>query len=159
MTICTHDRATLFDERPLREIAASVWCGMPERYRPGLLTLDEWVVMPDHFHAIINLDGAGPQQPPTEASTSDQSTTPLRNAAVGTLGAIIGSYKSLVSRRIKQFRRMTSAPVWQRGFYERILRTPEELDRTRIYVRDNPIRWAVDHCILEADLEHMVLRP
>ena len=158
VTICTHDRAMLFDEVPLREIAASAWCGMPERYRSGLLTLDEWVVMPDHFHAIVVLDGAGLQLRSTGTSASDQSTTALRNAAAGSLGAIIGRFKSLASRRINQLRRTTSAPVWQRGFYERVLRTPEELDRTRIYIRNNPIQWAVDRGILEADLKHMELR-
>ena len=157
VTICTHERAPLFDEGPLREIAASVWYGMPERYRAGLLALDEWVVMPDHFHGIIVLDGAWPQIRSVEPLNPDKSATSLQNAAAGSLGAIIGSYKSLVSRRVNQHRRTISAPVWQRGFYERVLRTPEELDRTRIYVRDNPVRWAVDHGMLDADLEHMDL--
>jgi putative transposase len=65
-----------------------------------------------------------------------------------TLGTIIGAYKSLVASRwlvwIKATRPEVSARIWQRNFYERVIRNDDELNRIREYIRLNPLRWIVD---------------
>jgi len=60
------------------------------------------------------------------------------------VGAIVGNFKSLVTRRINRLRRTPGERVWQRGYYDRIVRNPRELDAIRRYIRDNPARWAED---------------
>jgi REP element-mobilizing transposase RayT len=60
------------------------------------------------------------------------------------LAAIVGSFKSAASRQINQLRDTPGAPVWQRGYYEHIIRNERSLDRIRGYILDNPARWAWD---------------
>ena len=58
------------------------------------------------------------------------------------LGAIVGNFKSLVARRINALRGTPGERVWQRGYYDRIIRDDRELEAMRTYIRDNPTRWA-----------------
>lgn len=57
------------------------------------------------------------------------------------VGAIVGAYKSAVSRRINQLRDTPGAPIWQRDYYERIVRDDDALRRIRAYIEANPRRW------------------
>ena len=60
------------------------------------------------------------------------------------LGAIVGSFKAAVTKRINQYRGTHGMLIWQRGFYDHIIRDQESLDRIRHYIADNPARWAFD---------------
>jgi len=62
----------------------------------------------------------------------------------GSLGAVIGNFKSVTARRINRVRKTPGAPVWQRNYYEHIIRNERELNAIRQYIRDNPARWAED---------------
>jgi hypothetical protein len=75
----------------------------------------------------------------------------------GSLGAVVGNYKTLVTRRVKaQLRAVGSdMKVWQRGYWERIIRNERELQATREYIRLNPLRWAEDRDNLDALLSKM----
>jgi REP element-mobilizing transposase RayT len=57
---------------------------------------------------------------------------------------MVGSFKSAVTKRINQSRNTPGAPVWQRNYYERVIRDERELDGIRQYIVDNPAKWAVD---------------
>jgi hypothetical protein len=61
------------------------------------------------------------------------------------LGAIIGKFKAGVSRRVNALRRTPGESVWQREFYDRVLRDEDELNRARQYIMDNPIKREDDH--------------
>ena len=61
-----------------------------------------------------------------------------------TLGSLIAGYKSSVTKRINELRETPGAPVWQRNYYERVIRDERELHRIRRYIVDNPERWAQD---------------
>jgi putative transposase len=63
---------------------------------------------------------------------------------VGSLGAIVRSFKSHSARRISSFRDLPGRPVWQRNYYERVIRDDNELQRVRRYILDNPAKWAED---------------
>jgi putative transposase len=63
---------------------------------------------------------------------------PLR---AGSLGAIVLNFKSVTTRRINQMRKMTSVPVWQRNYYERIIRDDQALEQIRAYIHNNPRSW------------------
>jgi hypothetical protein len=61
---------------------------------------------------------------------------------------VVGAYKSLVASKwlqwIKENEPDRLARLWQRNFYERVIRNDDELNRIREYVRVNPIRWLLD---------------
>jgi len=74
------------------------------------------------------------------------------------LGAIVRSYKAAVARRVNRRRRTPGASIWQRGYYERIIRDEADLARIRRYIDENPARWAADHASLDALLARMHMK-
>ena len=146
VTICTADRTCLFgeiaDDTPdLSEIGMIVdeeWRRSPQVRRN--MALDAYVVMPNHLHGILFIDGA------TDGRRASHRLAPTktgpRNPA-GSLGAIIGQFKSAVTKRVSL---LADAPavVWQRGYYEHIIRDDADLNRIRTYIANNPARWAED---------------
>jgi len=62
----------------------------------------------------------------------------------GSLPVIVGSFKSAVARQINLMRNTPGKEVWQRNYYEHIVRNPDELDRIREYIVTNPLRWQMD---------------
>jgi putative transposase len=83
----------------------------------------------------------------------------FENALAGSLGVVVGRYKTAVTTRINQLRHSTGAKVWQRGYYERIIRNQRELAATRQYIINNPRRWAEDRDNLDALLSKMTYHP
>lgn len=100
------------------------------------ISIDEWVVMPDHMHMILQLGGDHAGAAPIKFG--------FRRPA-NSLGSLIAQFKATTTRRARIELGYTGMRIWQRNYYDRIIRGPRELDRIRRYVRDNPIRWAVRH--------------
>ncbi len=69
---------------------------------------------------------------------------PSRNVTPGSLGAIIRSFKSATTKRINQDRGTPGVPVWQRNYYERVIRKEREREAIRQYIAGNPSRWEGD---------------
>jgi len=118
------------------------------------VTLDEFIVMPNHLHGILAINGirsaigVGAQHAaplPLTRHTSvghHASRGPARaGVAPGSLGAIVRSFKSATTKRINEIRQTPGEAVWQRNDYDRIIRNDGELERARGYVRLNPVRW------------------
>ncbi|EKD34841.1 MAG: hypothetical protein ACD_75C02165G0001, partial [uncultured bacterium] len=59
----------------------------------------------------------------------------------GSIGAIMAQFKSVVTKRINAMRGSAGAPVWQRNYYERVIRDENELSRARQYIVNNPMQW------------------
>ena len=135
VTICTYQRQNLFDDPRFREIAENSWYYIPNQPHAKHATLDVWIVMPNHLHGIVIL---AEKMNVTTAKPSVTGPVP------SSLPSIIGNYKSLVTRRINNLRRSPGGKVWQRGYYERIVRNERELSAIRQYIRANPSRWAED---------------
>jgi REP element-mobilizing transposase RayT len=135
ITICTHQRQHFFDDPRLHEIAANAWAYIPQQPHARHVEIDAGVIMPDHTHGIIQIL----VNPETAVAPSNQ---PQR-APAGSLGAIVGNYKMLVTKRVKAMLKAsgTDMKVWQRGYWERIIRNERELNATRQYIQDNPLRW------------------
>ena len=146
VTICTHERECLFDDAGLRRIAEKCWLDLP-RHFPNLV-LDEWVVMPNHLHGIIVLGdhprkgeafplaswdgGGGPAEGDAvggqvHAGNASPLQAPAPHLEAHSLGAIVGNFKSVTARRINAARNVTGAPVWQRNYYEHIIRDNTDL--------------------------------
>lgn len=149
VTICTYNRIYLFDDPRLHELAVNAWDYIPNHPHAAHVTLDERVVMPNHAHGLLWL------------AERPLSPTPQRKRPSGPLpesvGAIIGNYKMLVTKRIKAIRKAIGSPmqVWQRGYWERIVRNERELNAIRKYIRENPARWADDPDNLDRMLSKM----
>ena len=137
---------------PAGRIVLSVWRGLPKHY--SHVTLDEFVVMPDHIHGILFLDppplaavglgsvGAGLDMPPL-AAAGLRPAAPEGNSDEGRslpgLPEIVRALKSFSARAINQTRNTPGAAVWQRGYHERVIRSDEELARIREYIITNSI--------------------
>jgi len=157
ITICTHDRIHLFGEirdgkMVLNEsgrIAYDEWMQTP-KIRPDT-TLDEFVVMPNHIHGIIRR--GDPAGRPCRGNPPGRPCAKTTNGpASGSIGAIIGQYKSLTTKRIRAARlgtpmatvRGIATMIWQRGYYDHIIRDDESLNRIREYISNNPLKWHED---------------
>jgi putative transposase len=57
---------------------------------------------------------------------------------------VVGGFKAGSTREINVARKTLGAPVWQRGFYDHVIRDEEDLERARRYIEENPVRWALD---------------
>ncbi len=162
VTLCTHNRADLFGDvvddamrlNACGEIVTAVWLATAKHFD---VVLDAFVVMPNHFHAIVHIlgddvtHGRGEASPPSlYRARADGDASPLqiganaRGAAPRSLGAIIQNFKSVSARKMNQAVCASSSPVWQRNYYEHIVRNDRELNAIRKYIEDNPMRWALD---------------
>ena len=153
ITLCTHNRLPLFGEvhqgnvrhTRLGWLAAGCWLAIP-RHFPGV-GLDAWIVMPDHVHGIIEIRRGEAFGIPPELTeqvllpNASPLRTPPRGTAPGSVAAIIQNYKSISARRINRWRGTPSSTVWQRNYYEHVVRDEENLGRIREYILANPAAW------------------
>jgi REP element-mobilizing transposase RayT len=157
ITICTCDGVHLLGDvkdgtihlSEMGDVVARTWCDLA-RHRPGVV-LDQWVVMPNHFHGIIALPArdartigvalaAWRARHPVSAPTGRAAGRP-RGPTPRSLGAIVGAFKSATTRQINLLRSTPGLPVWQRGYYERIIGDDSTLASVRRYIEDNPRKW------------------
>lgn len=148
ITICTQDRIHLFGEitggemslNEFGEIVRNEWLRTP-KLRPNV-EMDAFVVMPNHFHGIIILHRRGTLQraPTTENTPIERFGKPTSNS----IPTIVRLFKSATTARINQVRQTPGIPVWQRNYYEHVVRNESELDNIRQYIVDNPLKWDCD---------------
>ena len=153
ITVCTKDHENILGEivngsmrlNPFGEIVEACWEGLPSRYPD--IELDAFVVMPNHIHGIIIISvGAIHELPLREAPARDdtamQSHRSYRRRMV--LPRIIGYVKMNTARRVNQLRNTPGTSVWQRNYYEHVIRNNKSLNSIRQYISENPQRWALD---------------
>jgi REP element-mobilizing transposase RayT len=141
VTICTQSRIEFFGEiqngaMVLNEngkIAEKVWIGIPEHF--GNVELDEFVVMPNHIHGIIVVK---------KDIVGNRHACSLQKRQYQTIPVVVGSYKSAVTRNIRKIKSSGSGFVWQKSFYDHIIRDGSSLNRIREYVINNSIQWDTD---------------
>jgi putative transposase len=143
ITINTFQRTPLFGGHAPEGIVLSEYGRIAQEewlrsqvIRPELL-LDAFIVMPDHFHAILFLSGERMLRPSDAPSISD--TNGLRRLP-RSLGSLVAAFKSSTTRRINLMRANPGAPVWQSNYHEHVIRTDRELARIREYIVRNPLR-------------------
>ena len=111
------------------------------------------MVMPNHMHGIIVLnDDVGArrclarekERLHKRAIHRIAPTKDIPGAASGSIGSIIGQFKSIVTKQINKRRIASGMPVWQRNYYEHIIRNEDELNRIQEYIINNPLRWSED---------------
>jgi len=160
VTICTQDRAFLFgqvvhDEMQLNDagkMVYDVWNDLPAFY-PGVQT-DAFIVMPNHIHGIIILVGADPRACPDSgprACPGQPQELGQPQGVAPTLGLpdVVHRFKTMTTKRyadgVKRFGwEPFRGRLWQRNYYEHIIRNEESLNRIREYILTNPMRWELD---------------
>ena len=108
--------------------------------RPNV-ELDQFVVMPNHIHGIVwIMDG----DPDATTGTPQRAPTERRfgTLAPGSLSAVVNGFKGAVTRRARAA--LGIERVWQRGFYEHVIRNDRALAAIQQYIVDNPTAWAED---------------
>jgi REP element-mobilizing transposase RayT len=122
----------------LNEFGNIVQCAWDDliNHVPGI-ALDTFVIMPNHVHGIIRIIGTGLEPAPTTAPTT-------ATAKQITLPEIIRQFKTFSARRINAIRHVQNNPVWQRNYYDHIIRGEKSLYVIRKYIRENPLHWRED---------------
>ena len=119
------------------QIVADQWHWLHNQYR--YLTVDEFIVMPNHVHGIVNITNVGNGRAGNACVRNgrDHSLQKIKS-----LSELAGAFKTTSSKCIHQSG--LSSFQWQKSFYERIIRNDVELMRIREYIQTNPLRWELD---------------
>ena len=153
VTICTQNQACLFGDivngqmrlTDVGEVADICWRAIPQHF--PRVVLDAFVVMPNHVHGIIWI---GPENranvgakifSPLPPRPSQRSASEFRSPSK-TVGSIVRGFKIGVTKWVRANKNFYT--VWQRNYYEHIIRNETALNRLRQYIADNPARWADD---------------
>jgi REP element-mobilizing transposase RayT len=158
VTIITQDRKCLFGEVIEREMVLNdvgkmveqVWKDIPKRF-PSV-NVDTYMVMPNHIHGIIVIEQTyikemyehGLSSGVRATHASPLQTTRPKGPKPKSIGAIVGSFKSAATNRINKTFNTLGEPVWQRNYYERIVRNEREHQAVYDYILTNPQNWAED---------------
>jgi len=132
------------------------------------IELDEWVVMPNHFHGIViinnpvgandnpvgaNDNPVGANDNPVGANDNPvgaNGRSPLHNDPTSqrmkpkSLSSLMAGFKSITTKKINILRDTPGTPLWQRNYYEHIIRNQDAMDKIRQYIIDNPVSWGID---------------
>ncbi len=152
VTLCTRGRVNVFGtlaagEMRLNEYGREVadcWAWLAERY--PYVHLDQWIVMPNHTHAIIVIADDRPEDAGPDgrggSRTAPTGSVGARNVRNGrkTLGRLIGAFKTVSTKRINDVRSTPGKKLWQRNYYEHVIRNDGSLRRIRAYIAGNPSR-------------------
>ncbi|MBE9119009.1 transposase [Lusitaniella coriacea LEGE 07157] len=143
VTLCTYRQQCWFGEiqqaqihlNQIGKIVAGEWLRSAQ-IRPTL-QLDEWIIMPNHLHGIVGIVA-------TESDIVKQPKPHEFRRSPNSLSSFIAGFKGSVTRQINQIRENTAIPIWQRNYYESIIRDENALDKIRDYIRNNPHQWEKD---------------
>jgi len=147
LTLCTHNRQCLFGTienqlmllNNLGEVIRDEWVKSFEIRKEVII--DEFVIMPNHFHSIVFIQH--------QKQLQEKSTAGPKNKSISSL---VAGFKSIVTTKINQIRCAPFQPVWQRNYHEHIIRNEKSLHNIREYTRNNPCTWRKDSLFLESSL-------
>lgn len=138
------------------------WQELPSRFKN--IKLHDYIIMPNHFHAIIQIiENDGRSQTNDSSKTVGASLVGARKAVESTIqadapisptiGNIIGSFKSITTvEYIKGVKKYNWLPfqkrLWQRNYFEHIIRNDIEYEAISNYIRNNPLKWKADEYYL-----------
>lgn len=155
VTIVTWHRECLFGEVVDGEmklnkfglVAKEQWEKLPKRF-PNI-ELGAFVIMPNHVHGnIVIVTGRGTAENLNDSGGESSRRAPTREGfqkpVKGSIPTIIRSYKSAVSYRINLIRGTQDVPVWQRNYYEHVIRNERDLQNKTDYIEANPLLWEED---------------
>jgi len=150
VTIVTHKRANLFGSvedgtvelNSGGKLVEELWTEIPLHF--PYVTIDQYIIMPNHLHGILIINdnvGARHASPLPPDNLSQHKQQPL--------GTIIGSFKSAVTKRIHDLGSLDQEKIWQRNYYEHIIRDERDYEKIYEYIQFNPMNWSLDEENLE----------
>ncbi|ELS01947.1 transposase [Xenococcus sp. PCC 7305] len=171
VTICTYQKLNWFGEvcddkiclNQIGKIVAREWLRSSEIRQE--IELDEWVVMPNHFHGIVVINqnhDDGNIRKLTDPKTNNSgahsgahsgtyldthlgaSLAPLRMRKPRSLSSFVAGFKSAVTKQVRQICQEPNLRLWQRNYYESVIRDRQQLDNVRRYIINNPLCWHED---------------
>jgi REP element-mobilizing transposase RayT len=162
LTICTYQRQSWFGEikndrmylNQIGKIVAEEWLNTP-KIRSNFL-LDEWVIMPNHLHGIVIINEHILEIGKGNRDILGARDAPLRQEA-NSISSFVAGFKSAVTKRINLLRDNRDIPIWQRNYYESIIRDEQSLIAIREYINNNPFQWKKDPDNQENDQSGQVL--
>ena len=130
VTICTQDRKPVLGTivgdgfpvpNPIGENAEEYSRRISEKYSE--VTVDRYVIMPDHIHILLRIDGTGNPSP--------------------TMGNVVGWYKYQVTKQVNLLRNMPGEKLFQRSYYDHVIRNQQDYDEIWQYIENNPRKWVI----------------
>ena len=130
ITICTQDREPVLSEivgdgfpvpKPCGKIAATVLHQISERY--PCVSVDKYVIMPDHIHILLRIDGTGNPSP--------------------TLGNVVGWYKYQATKEVNRWLQRQGMRLFQRSYYDHVIRNQGDYNEIWEYIENNPKEWII----------------
>ncbi len=112
------------------------------------IELDGWVVMPNHFHGIVIINNTVGANVNNHVGANDDHVgangrSPLRMKPKS-LSSLMAGFKSITTKKINILRDSPRTPIWQRNYYEHIIRNQDAMDKIRQYIVNNPLSWEND---------------
>jgi putative transposase len=137
VTICTRQRECSFGTvqdrvvvlSEIGKIVQQCWYALPKHFL--FIDIDSFVIMPNHLHGIVIINEYG----------QDSALAPSDGTRANSLSAIVQNFKSVSTRKSTRMLQNRTSPIWQRGYYERIIRDETEINQVREYIETNPVRW------------------
>ena len=133
VTICTQDRKKVLSDivgdgspvpKPTGKIAEEYIRQIPSKY--ATVSVDQYVIMPDHIHMLLRIDkGTGNPSP--------------------TLGNVIGWYKYQVTKRVNTHLNNSGEKLFQRSYYDHVIRNQQDYDEIWEYIENNPRKWIIQN--------------
>ncbi len=117
------------------EIVENAWLDLPNHHEH--VSLDEFIIMADHLHGVVFLHD-------TEANgVGAIHESPLRTRRTMLLPKLMERFKMVSAKQINKQRSTPGTPLWQRGYFDHVIRNEDDLNRTRAYIRTNPLHWTL----------------
>ena len=139
ITICIHKQKMLLKIKDVQMMIGSVWNSLPDRF-PSL-ELDEFIIMPNHIHAILCMNVVG--------ADLVSARNKMKSMSAPTISRIVQAFKSITTFKYILGVKENNWPLfnkrlWQRNYYDHIIRSEKALNYIREYIVNNPIRWEFD---------------
>ena len=139
ITICAQNKELFFEAETVREMIKKWWKKIETEFS-GIQN-DAFVIMPNHVHGIIVNVGADPRVCPDERSKSEHTGSPLPKIVQWFKTMTTNEYiRGVKKEKWKSFNKR----LWQRNYYEHIIRDENSLERIREYIINNPLKWHLD---------------
>lgn len=143
VTVCAFEMRCIFgtvEKSKVRlnrigEIATQLWFEIPHHFSE--VAVDPFIVMPNHLHGILTIRRARRAVPLQEEHHPESFRKPVE----GSVPTIVRSYKSAVTKRVRETLRNRTMNVWQSNYFERVLRDGKEFGNASAYILENPLRW------------------
>ncbi len=140
VTVCTHQRQSLFGEIMGGKMVLNMmgimvrkhWLMLENKF--NTIQLDEFIIMPNHFHGILIIKNG-----------MDRAIMQMHTA---TLGKILAFFKYQTTKEMNQIQNQGIKKLWQRNYYEHIIRNEKSLHNIRAYIIANPSNWKKDNLFI-----------